>query len=63
MAGLKELIHYGELGELDRAFGYLERAYTEAPQSLRGLQTDETADSLKADPRFAELMRRVEQHK
>jgi TolB-like protein/Flp pilus assembly protein TadD len=57
---LKEFaIVYGELGDLDRAFEYLDRAYAEDPGSLTFLRADPTADSLKDDPRFAELMRKL----
>jgi TolB-like protein/Tfp pilus assembly protein PilF len=57
---LKEFaIVYGELGDLDRAFEYLDRAYAEDPGSLVYLRADPTADSLKDDPRFAELMRKL----
>jgi serine/threonine-protein kinase len=57
---LKEIaIVYGELGDLDRAFEYLDRAYAEDPGSLTYMRADPTADSLKDDPRFAELMRKL----
>ena len=57
---LKELaIVYGELGDLDGAFGYLDRAFAEDPGSLTYLRADPTADSLKDDPRFAELIRKL----
>ena len=57
---LKEFaIVYGELGDLDRAFEYLDRAYAEDPGNLAYMRTDPTADSLKDDPRFAELMRKL----
>ncbi|MGD2152404.1 MAG: tetratricopeptide repeat protein [Gemmatimonadales bacterium] len=57
---LKELaIVYGELGELDRAFEYLERAYAEDPGSLSYINSDPTAAALKADPRFADLLERL----
>jgi TolB-like protein/lipoprotein NlpI len=57
---LKEIaIVYGELGDLDRAFEYLDRAYAEDPGSLIYFRADPTADSLKDDPRFAELMRKL----
>ena len=50
---LKEFaIVYGELGELDLAFEYLERARDEDPRSLASLRTDPTADSLRRDARF-----------
>jgi TolB-like protein/Tfp pilus assembly protein PilF len=57
---LKEsAIVLGELGNLDRAFEYLERAYAEDPGSLTYLGSDPTADALKADPRFDELLARL----
>jgi TolB-like protein/Tfp pilus assembly protein PilF len=57
---LKEVaIVYGELGEMDQAFEYLERAYAEDPGSLTYLNADPTAEALKADPRFAQLIRRL----
>ncbi len=59
---LKEYaIVYGELGELDLAFEYLDRAYAEAPHVLPLLESDNSADSLRADPRYAELMSKLEQ--
>jgi TolB-like protein/tetratricopeptide (TPR) repeat protein len=57
---LKELaIVYGELGELDRAFEYLERAYAEDPGSLTYINADPTATALKGDPRFNDLLARL----
>jgi TolB-like protein/Flp pilus assembly protein TadD len=57
---LKELaIVYGELGELDRAFEYLERAYLEDRGSLTYINSDPTASALKGDPRFADLLARL----
>ncbi len=50
---------YGELGELDRAFEYLDRAYAEDPGSLTYFRADPSADPLRQDPRFAELMRKL----
>ncbi|MEE9131941.1 MAG: tetratricopeptide repeat protein, partial [Gemmatimonadota bacterium] len=50
---------YGELGELDRAFDYLDRAYAEHPANLLTLSRDPTADSLRQDPRFDELMKKL----
>ncbi len=57
---LKEIaIVYGELGELDRAFGYLDQAFSEDPGLLTELRSDPTADSLRADPRFDQLLKNV----
>ena len=59
-SNLKEIaIVYGELGELDRAFEYLDRAYAEDPGSLAYFRADPTADPLRQDPRFDELMRKL----
>lgn len=57
---LKELaIVYGELGQLDPAFEYLERAYLEDRGSLTYINSDPTAEALKDDPRFADLLARL----
>ncbi|HSG82918.1 MAG TPA: tetratricopeptide repeat protein [Gemmatimonadota bacterium] len=57
---LKEFaIVYGELGELDRAFEYLERASVEDPGSLTYINADPTTGALKRDPRFAQLLDRL----
>jgi len=51
---------YAGLGEKDRAFTLLKRAYAERSYYLAVyLTTDARLDSLRADPRFAELRRRV----
>ncbi len=47
------------LGDLDRAFEYPDRAYAEEPGNLTYFRADPTADSLKDDPCFAELMRKL----
>ncbi len=41
---------------MDRAFKYLDQAFAEDPGNLVYLRADPTADSLKDDPRFAELI-------
>jgi serine/threonine protein kinase/Flp pilus assembly protein TadD len=51
---------YAALGEKDRAFALLERAYAERSYYLAVyLTTDARLDSLRSDPRFVELRRRV----
>ena len=60
---LKEIaVVYGELGEMDLAFDYLDRAYAEHPVNLVNLLIDPAADSLRQDPRFDELMKKLGLH-
>ena len=57
---LKEIaLIYGQLGELDRAFEYLERTYQSDPGDLLFLMSDPSADPLRDDPRFDELAERA----
>ncbi|MEE9234358.1 MAG: tetratricopeptide repeat protein, partial [Candidatus Acidoferrales bacterium] len=50
---------YGALGEKDRAFEWLERAYRERGHHMARLKVDPSFDSLRDDPRFQDLLRRV----
>jgi tetratricopeptide (TPR) repeat protein len=52
------LIHAG-LGEKDQAFEWLEKAYEERHQGLSFLKVDPALDPLRSDPRFQDLLRRV----
>jgi Tfp pilus assembly protein PilF len=52
------LIYMG-LGDKDQAFVYLEKAYEERPDNLNYIKVDPRFDSLRADQRFAELLRRM----
>jgi TolB-like protein/Flp pilus assembly protein TadD len=57
---LKEIaLIYGQLGEVDRAFEYLERTYQTDPGDLLFLMSDPSADPLRDDPRFDELAERA----
>jgi serine/threonine-protein kinase len=57
---LREIaIVHGELGDMDRAFAYLDRAFADDPGNLSYLKADPTADSLRDDPRFAELLKKL----
>ena len=47
------------LGEKNRVFGWLERAYDERSTGLTHLGTSPTFDSLRDDPRFDDLLRRI----
>jgi len=50
---------YAVLGDVDSAFEYLERAYAERDGDLTWLQADPAFDSLRSDPRYADLLRRM----
>ena len=52
------LVHTA-LGDKDAAFRWLERAYVERSGSIRYLKMERRLDSLRSDPRYAALMRRV----
>ena len=57
---LKEIaIVYGELGDLDTAYGYLDRVTEVDPGIVGELRNDPTADPLRADPRWEPLLARV----
>ena len=50
---------YTALGQKDEAFKYLEQAYRERLPNLTWLATNREWDCLRSDPRFADLLRRV----
>lgn len=50
---------YAGLGQKDPAFQWLEKAFEERSSSLAFLAVDPMMDSLRSDPRFADLARRV----
>jgi TolB-like protein/Tfp pilus assembly protein PilF/predicted Ser/Thr protein kinase len=52
-------IGYAGLGDRDAAFLWLERAYSERSQALNFLKMDPLFDSLRSDPRYADLTRRI----
>jgi eukaryotic-like serine/threonine-protein kinase len=52
-------ILYVGLGDTEAAFQSLERAYSAHDLQLQYLKVDSHYDSLRSDPRFADLMRRV----
>lgn len=51
--------YYGEVGDRDRALQWLEKAYREHVPGMIGLEIDDSYDSLRSDPRFQDLERRV----
>jgi hypothetical protein len=51
---------YAGLGENDKAFEFLEKACSEKSLDITlFLQTDFALDSLRSDPRFQNLLRRI----
>jgi hypothetical protein len=52
-------LNIGPAGEQRQAFGWLEKACAERDYWLVLLNVEPGVDSLRADPRFAELMYRV----
>ena len=50
---------YGELGYKDQAMACLEKAYEERSNMVTGLKADPLFDPLRSDPRFQDLVRRM----
>jgi eukaryotic-like serine/threonine-protein kinase len=51
--------YYADLGDKDHAFEWLNTAYQEHDVFLFSIRTDFTMDSLRSDPRYAEMVRKV----
>jgi eukaryotic-like serine/threonine-protein kinase len=51
--------YYADLGDKDHAFEWLNTAYQEHDIYLFVLRTDFTMDSLRSDPRYAEMVRKI----
>jgi hypothetical protein len=49
----------GSLGRPDEAFALLEQAFDERSSALVYLKVEPRFDNLRADPRFAQLLRRI----
>ena len=47
------------LGDNDQAFEWLEKAYAERDEGLTRLKVDPRYKSLRTDPRYADLLRRI----
>ena len=54
-------VHIG-LGELDEAFECLERTYQERHGILTYLMVEPVFDRVRSDPRFIDLLRRIDVH-
>src|SRR5262249_1232063 len=52
-------IIYTGLGDKDRAFEYLEKAFKEGVQAMPHLHSRPMWDSLRSDPRYTALLRRM----
>jgi hypothetical protein len=50
---------YASLGKKDQAFDWLEKSYEDRTFWLAGLKVDPEMDTLRSDPRFKELLRRM----
>ena len=50
---------YASLGDPDNAFAQLQKAFDERCEDLALLKVDPRVDPLRAEPRFADLFRRV----
>jgi TolB-like protein/DNA-binding winged helix-turn-helix (wHTH) protein/Tfp pilus assembly protein PilF len=50
---------YASLGQNDKAFARLNKAYEEHSFTLSNLKVEPRFDSLRSDPRFADLLRRI----
>jgi len=54
------MVHvYIGLGDKDRAFAWLEKAYQERSNLMAFLKVEPIADPLRSDPRFDDLLRRM----
>jgi len=56
---MKSHSFHAGLGEKDQAFEWLEKAYDEHDQGLSFLKVDPTLEPLRSDPRFQDLLRRM----
>jgi len=50
---------YAGLGDKDKAFEWLEKAYQERSDALAWFRKEPESLSLRSDPRFAALMRKI----
>ena len=50
---------YAELGDKDRAFKWLERSYAIRQSDLVSLKIEPSLDSIRTDPRYIDILKRV----
>jgi eukaryotic-like serine/threonine-protein kinase len=58
---LQFAVLYAQLGEKERAFAFLEKAFEERQPRLFVLKNDPQFEPLRSDPRFADMVRRIEE--
>ena len=51
--------HYASLGEKDKALEWLQKGYEEHAPGMAMIKVDPSYDSLRSDPRFQDLLRRM----
>jgi tetratricopeptide (TPR) repeat protein len=51
--------NYAALGEKDQAFLWLEKAYAEKSDNVEFIKVNRSADSLRSDPRYAALLKKM----
>jgi hypothetical protein len=52
-----DMVIYAGLGEKDKAFEWLEKGFED--RTLRAIKVEPTFDPLRSDPRFADMLRRM----
>jgi hypothetical protein len=50
---------YADLGEKDKAFAWLEKAYAEKSNNLTHIRMDPRMDNLRSDPRYVALLKKM----
>jgi TolB-like protein/Tfp pilus assembly protein PilF len=50
---------YARIGEKERAFAWLEKAYKQHDPALANLKVDPSLDSLRSDPRYLDLLKKL----
>ena len=51
--------NYAEVGEKNQAFPWFEKAYAEKSNRIAWIKVDHRADSLRSDPRYAALLKKM----
>ncbi len=63
VSSLYKALIYGGLGKKDHAFEYLDKAYDERESWMATLKTAPFMDSLRSDPRFTVLLKKIRSEK